>query len=1609
MLDTVPPGPTTPRPSTQASPRTRGLSLGTKPGGGTFKSFSRDAQLVQSVLIEQDAAHVPLFIGDLSHIQKPSTAPAAPPAGSPRPTTRVPRDENFAATPRRAPMSLQLDDLGRRMRDPGQSPPPLSTRGDRDRIPLKLESLPPLPPVSTPSVLERTPRGPGGGGGEGRYDVAQHAIRGAWSSASPGGAGVPRTGADLEAWLQENLVAAAQSKAGAGAGRGSGAGPDVEGALLLNAGFTFDQGLGALGLARGQLRGERMHADAIERLYRALYVYSVGFADVLQQLSEHVPERSKLIPKVWRAYMMLVEERQHLAFPSALATMVREQEEGLSSERRRHEAEVAALDARAEQSAPPAPPARAPAPLGRRGATRGAGWRGGAGGAERAVAAGGEVQQQAEAAAAAKADADRLRRELKREAKAMADVQARPPRPQGPPPAAAPPALAFRATLRATLEPRFAKFAEVQDVYQEALGVRRKVDGRSAEEGGGDAVPGYEPEPVALQVLFVKEDQMRAALQNEASKLLQDIRNETRARREVEIMLEESRAMIRTLGDQVGDLKGQLHEANAAHARAKRAFEESMMGRLAERERQVEVWRGRYETEAAEVIRLNDKLAEVLERVTASEEARAELEGALDRETAARSAALARADALEKELEAVGKDREAARAAEARLLQREAELRGALRTSIEAHGALRLAIQGEIGERVGREGELEAARALVASFREREAFMMEKILNQVQAIRAADEDRRKRAAEYAAAEGRTVEDHHGSLGPAPKMGEDVVKDLEYLTMLAGRETQRVGEAVFHGHMEVERLRSEFRRSDAERIAEIERTKNELVRASHRIALLEKEVAAHEATIANKTSSAQDLNKKLALEQDGRRVALKRITELQEMVDAMVTSNAKEAVASKEAVDGAKRELDLERAGKQAAEARIAKLNEELGRAARAKSETDALAARLKGELDAMRKVAALVPGLESKLAEERAGRLASEGALEETRRDLEEAQAAMREVEEEAGVLEAENGRLEAAKELLEAECARLVAEIGEVEHDIELAEQEAAECRAQSAADREALVAVERRYEQLRLWSLSGAEQREVALQKEIRALRQRISELTEAAKRGGEGEGPPSPAKRPASGSATAAGGGGSGRGRRGGGRGAAGRWRGWRPCSCPSRPTARRRRWRPRAHRPPRLRLPPRLPRRRRRCARRRSRAPRLPSPCDVRNAGGARAVPLQPQRTVGSARPAKSLEQQLAEMRQSGAVLEIKLEGEARARKLVEEENARLRAAHDQLRLRLQVQEKLAAARAELERARDAGADAEVAAATAVAEAAEAAAAAAPPETGPEGSSPPPVAGPADMSPRTVAGLLAAQPTMLRVPSPLATTPLPPPSPRGPEEGSPSPAPKSPREIRSTILERRAAREARRAAAEAAAAAAKEASSALTPLERAMKERGREAAGHAGYRNEDRELITAAADALREMLPRRPSQGSGSNSGATTPRRPSAASAPAKGFLATSLLDGPELHLAQAPPPSSPPPAPPSAPPPAAPAASTPPARPSRPTPPAPPRPTTRRPLRRGRGRGSRDAPRSRPAASGPGRPAGASVTPEGGRPVGPRSAGTPELEAGQQRAGAPPSR
>lgn len=75
-------------------------------------------------------------------------------------------------------------------------------------------------------------------------------------------------------------------------------------------------GLSKFGLARGQLAGAGLSASTVERLYRSLYVYTVGFHDTLKELLTHSSERASLIAGVWRSFMTIAEKSLKLNWRS---------------------------------------------------------------------------------------------------------------------------------------------------------------------------------------------------------------------------------------------------------------------------------------------------------------------------------------------------------------------------------------------------------------------------------------------------------------------------------------------------------------------------------------------------------------------------------------------------------------------------------------------------------------------------------------------------------------------------------------------------------------------------------------------------------------------------------------------------------------------------------------------------------------------------------------------------------------------------------------------------------------------------------------------------------------------------------------------------------------------------------------------------------------------------------------------------------------------------------------------------------------------------------------------------------------------------------------------
>ncbi|KAI8468604.1 MAG: hypothetical protein J3K34DRAFT_477590 [Monoraphidium minutum] len=105
-----------------------------------------------------------------------------------------------------------------------------------------------------------------------RRELAAYALGGAPGAASPGGALLDAGARDAQMELKRGMLQEA-------------------GPLLLEA------WLESAGLAPA----------AADRLYRCLYVYSVGFSDALRDALAHSPHRGELLQALWRAYMALSE------------------------------------------------------------------------------------------------------------------------------------------------------------------------------------------------------------------------------------------------------------------------------------------------------------------------------------------------------------------------------------------------------------------------------------------------------------------------------------------------------------------------------------------------------------------------------------------------------------------------------------------------------------------------------------------------------------------------------------------------------------------------------------------------------------------------------------------------------------------------------------------------------------------------------------------------------------------------------------------------------------------------------------------------------------------------------------------------------------------------------------------------------------------------------------------------------------------------------------------------------------------------------------------------------------------------------------------------------
>ena len=50
-----------------------------------------------------------------------------------------------------------------------------------------------------------------------------------------------------------------------------------------------------------------LHADTVDRLYHALFVYSIGFYELLKKSVKHSPEKLVVTTAIWKVFAILLE------------------------------------------------------------------------------------------------------------------------------------------------------------------------------------------------------------------------------------------------------------------------------------------------------------------------------------------------------------------------------------------------------------------------------------------------------------------------------------------------------------------------------------------------------------------------------------------------------------------------------------------------------------------------------------------------------------------------------------------------------------------------------------------------------------------------------------------------------------------------------------------------------------------------------------------------------------------------------------------------------------------------------------------------------------------------------------------------------------------------------------------------------------------------------------------------------------------------------------------------------------------------------------------------------------------------------------------------------
>jgi hypothetical protein len=92
------------------------------------------------------------------------------------------------------------------------------------------------------------------------------------------------------------------------------------------------------GIDRLMLRNASIPNDVVDRVYRALFVYSVGFHELIKKCLEHTEKKYTIITSIWKVFSILLEYCCRTDYRMLISEISREHEEKMEAMEAMHNA-----------------------------------------------------------------------------------------------------------------------------------------------------------------------------------------------------------------------------------------------------------------------------------------------------------------------------------------------------------------------------------------------------------------------------------------------------------------------------------------------------------------------------------------------------------------------------------------------------------------------------------------------------------------------------------------------------------------------------------------------------------------------------------------------------------------------------------------------------------------------------------------------------------------------------------------------------------------------------------------------------------------------------------------------------------------------------------------------------------------------------------------------------------------------------------------------------------------------------------------------------------------------------------------------------------------------